>query len=193
MEMIYLHKSHKPFVMKKVIIPTLIILALLYACNTSGSDKESDTATDLEKTTTFAFSDTSKLDTFKVALIGSESKDMTLLFTIKSFAGKEIYRQEIKANELLKNYLATAEMKKESDKIKFLQEEIAYFFDEKHFLEPAVTAEEQADKNVPDKVFYEELKKSGLNGFDYRLSKDSNVYIAWSAKEQKVKAYYKCC
>lgn len=178
--------------MKKVIIPTLLIIGLVYSCS-SSTDKSANSAEDLQKTTTFAFSDTVKLDTFKVALIGKDTKDMQLLFTIKSADGNEIYRQEIKAEELLKNYIATADMKKESDKMKFLKEEIAYFFEEHHFLEPAVTADEQPDKNVPDKTFYNELKKSGLNGFDYRLGKDHNVYIAWSAKEQKVKIYYKCC
>ena len=178
--------------MKKAVIPALLIIGLIYACN-SKTEKSLGNAEDLQKTTTFAFSDTVKLDTFQVALIGENTKNMQLLFTIKSFEGKEIYKQEIKASELLKNYIATADMKKESDKIKFLKEEIAYFFEEHHFLEPAVTADEQPDKNVPDKAFYEELKKSGLNGFDYRLGKDHNVYIAWSAKEQKVKVYYKCC
>lgn len=179
--------------MKKFIIPVLLTAVAFYACNQSGSENTNLNAEDLEKTTTFAFSDTSKLDTFKVALVGKDSKDMQLLFTIKSFEGKEIYKQEINANELLKNYLATADLKKESDKIKFLKEEIAYFFEEHHFLEPAVTADEQPDKNVPDKAFHSELKKSSLNGFDYRLGKDHNVYIAWSPKEQKVKVYYKCC
>ena len=178
--------------MKRFIVPTLLIIGLLYACTPSGSDKNQNTET-LENTITFAFSDATKLDTFKVALVGKTSKDMQLLFTIKSFEGKEIYRQEIKTDELLKNYLATADLKKESDKMKFLKEEITYFFEERHFLEPAVTPEEQPDKNVPDHNFYNELKKSGLNGFDYRLGKDNNVYIAWSVKEQKVKIYYKCC
>lgn len=178
--------------MKKFIVPTLLLVGFLYACNSSTTEK-SGSAEDLQKTTTFAFSDTIKLDTFKVALVGNNSKDMQLLFTIKSFEGKEIYKQEIKTTELLKNYIATADMKKESEKMKFLKEEIAYFFEEHHFLEPAVTADEQPDKNVPDRAFYEELKKSGLNGFDYRLGKDHNVYIAWSAQEQKVKVYYKCC
>lgn len=178
--------------MKKLFIYILSIICLLYACSTSSSNNI-DNEGNLEKTTTFAFSDLTKLDTFKVAIIGTNSKDMQLLFTIKSFDGKEIYKQEIKTSELLKNYLATADLKKESDKIKFLKEEIAYFFEEHHFLEPAVTPDEQPDKNVPDKAFYNELKQSGLNGFDYRLGKDNNVYIAWSAKEQKVKVYYKCC
>lgn len=178
--------------MKKVIIPALLIVGLIYACN-SSTDKSASNADDLQKTTTFSFSDTAKLDTFKVALIGNDTKDMQLLFTITTAAGKEIYRQEIKTAELLNNYIATADLKKESDKMKFLKEEISYFFEEHHFLEPAVTAEEQPDKNVPDTAFYNELKQNGLNGFDYRLGKDHNVYIAWSAKQQKVKVYYKCC
>ena len=179
--------------MKKFILPALLLIASFYACTQTSSEKTDSNTDDLEKTTTFAFSDTVKLDTFKVALIGTNSKDMQLLFTIKSFEGKEIYKQEIKTSELLKNYVATAEMKKESDKMKFLKEEIAFFFEDRHFLVPAIMPDEQPDKNVPDKAFYNELKQSGLNGFDYRLGKDHNIYIAWSAKEQKVKIYYKCC
>jgi len=178
--------------MNKAFIFLFAIICFLNSCKSSNSDTQNH-ANELEKTTAFAFSDTVKLDTFKIALIGDNIKNMQLLFTIKSFNGKEIYRQEIAADELLKNYLATAEMKKENDKINFLKEEINYFFDERHFLEPAVTENEQPDKNVPDKSFYNELKQNGLNGFDYRLGKDNNVYIAWSAKEQKVKVYYKCC
>ncbi|WP_379090983.1 hypothetical protein [Pedobacter sp. UC225_65] len=101
--------------------------------------------------------------------------------------------KRIKADELLKSYLASAELKKEEEKVKFLNDEINYFFDEQHFLIPAVTEQEQPDNNVPDKEFYNELKKTMLNGFDYRLGKDTKIYIAWSVKEQKVKVYYKCC
>lgn len=67
------------------------------------------------------------------------------------------------------------------------------FFAEDNFLEPAVMPEDKADSYVPDKALYEELKKSGLNGFKYRLGKENNIYIAWSEKEQKVKIYYNCC
>ena len=177
--------------MKKVII-ALSLVGILSACNFTISDKETDVGA-LKNSHTFAFSNKVKLDTFTVAIVGNHTKDMQLLFTIKSFEGKEIYRQEIKTSELLKNYLATADMTKESDKIKFLKEEISYFFEDHHFLEPAVTADEQHDRIVPDQAFYHELKQNGLNGFDYRLGKDQNVYIAWSEKEKKVKVYYKCC
>ena len=75
--------------------------------------------------------------------------------------------------------------------MKFLKNEVQYFFEEEHFLEPAVMPNEQPDKNVPDKIFYEELKHTQLNGFNYRLAKEAKIYIAWSEKEQKVKVYYK--
>ncbi len=177
--------------MKKLAISILSICGFFYACN--SGERGTAEFDGLSRTTTYAFSDTVKLDTFKVAIVGSKTDNMQLLFTIISFEGIEIYKQEIKTAELLKNYLASAELTKEKDKLKFLKEELTYFFGERHFLEPAVTENEQADKNVPDHAFYEELKRTGYNGFDYRLGKDHIVYIAWSAKEQKVKAYYKCC
>ena len=179
--------------MKKTIPLVLTIMVLMSACTPSKKNEKSVQENDFENTTTYAFSDLSKLDTFKVKLVGKKSEEMQLIFTIKSFEGAEIYRQEIKVKELLKNYLASAKLKTETDKINFLKEEIVFFFDERHFLEPAVTENEHADNNVPDKDFYNELKRSGLNGFDYRLSKDKKIYIAWSAKEQKVKVYYECC
>lgn len=146
-----------------------------------------------EKKVIKAFSDTLSQDTFKVALKGTKSSDMSFLFTVINKAGAEIYKEEIKADELLKNYLASEDLKKESAKIAFLNEEVNTFFEDEHFLIPAVTAEEKPDNNVPDLAFYEELKKTQLNGFSYSLGKDKQVYIAWSVADQKVKVYYKCC
>lgn len=176
--------------MKSSYLPLLALLLLFAACNSTPSK---ETAIDTEKTALQAFSDTVKLDTFRIALKGKTAKDMSLFFTITSYKGIQIYKQEIKADELLKSYLASADLKKEAEKIKFLNDELDYFFDEQHFLIPAVTEQEQPDNNVPDPAFYNELKQTMLNGFDYRLGKDTKIYIAWSVKEQKVKAYYKCC
>lgn len=178
--------------MKSILFAFCAILLFISAC-TPNNKAEETVLSDLKKQTTFPFSDSVKKDTFSVEIIGNNTKNMQLLFTIKAFNGKEIYREKIETAALLKNYIAAAELKKESEKLKFLKEEIAYFFEEQHFLEPAVTASEQPDKNAPDPSFYTELKETGLNGFDYRLGKDTNVYIAWSVKEQKVKVYYKCC
>jgi hypothetical protein len=146
-----------------------------------------------EKIFLHSFTDTVNLDTFKVVLKGKKSKEMSLLFTIYNYKGEQIYKEEIKAETLLKSYLASEDLKKENDKIKFLNDEVNFFFEEEHFLVPAITAEEKPDKNTPDKNFYEELKLTQLNGFSYSLGKDIQIYIAWSIKEQKVKVYYRCC
>lgn len=146
-----------------------------------------------EKTHLFAFSDSIKLDTFKITLSGKKSAEMQLKFTINTFEGKQIYLKDIAAEDLLKSYLASEDLKKENDKITFINKVIDAFFKEEHFLEPAITENQELDDNTPDKAFYEELKETQLNGFYYSLGKDKSIYIAWSAKEQKVKIYYQCC
>lgn len=175
--------------MKVSNLPILLSLFVLFACN-SESKKVVPTA---EKTVVQYFSDTLKQDTFKVALKGTDSKDMSLLFTIINYKGVQIYKEEIKATTLLKSYLASEDLKKENDKIKFLNDEANFFFEEEHFLIPALTPDEKPDQNTPDLAFYNELKQSNLNGFNYSLGKDKQIYIAWSTKEQQVKIYYKCC
>jgi hypothetical protein len=167
----------------------LLLISVVAACTTETKKVEPLP----EKILTHAFTDTLHLDTFKVVLNGKGSKNMSLLFTIKNYKGEQIYKEEIKAETLLKSYLASEDLKKENDKIKFLNDEVNFFFEEEHFLVPAITAEEKPDQNTPDKKFYEELKKNQLNGFSYSLGKDRQLYIAWSVKEQKVKVYYKCC
>lgn len=174
--------------MKKNYLLILCFALLLAACNTEKKEINGITKTQLS-----AFTDTVKLDTFKVVLSGDNSKTANLVFTITSYKGKEIYRTTIKATDLLASYLNEKDAKKETEKIKFLTNEVTYFFDDEHFMVPAVAENENPDQNAPDKAFYQELKTTQLNGFNYRIGNDVKLYIAWSEKEQKVKIYYKCC
>jgi hypothetical protein len=165
----------------------IIVIFLFAACNSTSTNESTADLAKLQKTTTTPFTDTVKLDTFKVSWQGTTAKGSSLVFKIISYKGIEIYNTSIKADELLK---ANEKLKTEADKLKYLKNEVTYFFEEEHFLWPAVLPTEKADKNVPDKVFYEELKQTQLNGFNYRLGKEAKVYIAWSIKENKVKVYY---
>ncbi len=174
--------------MKNIGFLALIAIFLFSACNSKPTPSGTSDLANLEKTTTTPFTDTVKLDTFKVTLQGKTSKESALIFKIISYQGEEIYNASIKASELIKE---NAKLKTESDKMNFLKNEVQYFFEEEHFLWPAVMPNEQADKNVPDKDFHNELKQTQLNGFNYRLGKEAKVYIAWSVKEQKVKVYYR--
>jgi hypothetical protein len=177
----------------KYIILNLFALALfLTSCNNSP-EKKSSTPPAQIRTIVQPFSDTTQLDTFKVVLHGDKPKDMLLTFSIIAFNGEEIYRKVLKAKDLIANYKETIELSKENSQRKFIHEELNLFFEEENFLWPALTPEQKPDKHAPDKAFFEELQHSELNGFKFRVSKETNIYIAWSAKEKKVKTYYKCC
>ena len=166
-------------------INLLAFIAIFFASSCTSKPTE---VTHVEKTTTTPFTDTVKLDTFKVSLQKTTSKGNALIFKIIAYQGKEIYQTNIQTDALIK---ANDNLKTERDKMKFLTNEVQYFFEDEHFLWPAVMPNEQADKNVPDKAFHDELKQTKLNGFNYHIGKDAKVYIAWSVKEQKVKVYYK--
>ncbi|GGE49392.1 hypothetical protein GCM10011413_14460 [Pedobacter psychrotolerans] len=142
---------------------------------------------------TKSFSDLNTQDTFKIELTGRRPENIMLIFNIKKADGKEIYNVKLKGTDLLGSTDPNVDLSKEKDQIAFLKTIADNFFLEDNFLEPAVMPSDKPDNYVPDKAFYEELKKSRLNGFKYRLGKENNLYIAWSEKEQKVKVYYNCC
>jgi hypothetical protein len=181
--------------MKRLLYLLVISSLFLFSCTGNSGDKNTNNVQNYNEVSqvTKPFSDLIKADTFRVVLSGSKPKDMQLLFRIIAFNGKEIYLKTLKASELINNYKGNVDLKKEAAQLKFLHEELNLFLEDENFLEPAVTENEQADQNTPDKAFYAELKKSGLNGFKYRLGKESQMYIGWSVKEQKVKVYYQCC
>src|SRR5690606_37909112 len=111
-------------------------------------------------------------------------------FEIINSEGNSIYKINIAGKEILKS---NPNLRTEAEKLKYLKTEAAFFFDEEHFLIPAVMPDESADENVPDKSFHQELKQTKLPGFYFRDGEESTIYIAWSAGAKQVKIYYKCC
>lgn len=175
--------------MKNYLIPTLLIFSILSACTSSHETKGSAENHMVLK----PFSDSVKIDTFKVVLNGDALKNMTIQFSITAHDGKLIYNKDFKATDLIDNYKSSVDLKKERNQMDFIMNEYKLFLDDENFLEPAVTENENPDQYTPDKAFYNELKLSALNGFKYRTGKETSVYIAWSEKEKKVKPYYNCC
>jgi len=175
--------------MKQLLACLLLCTIILVACNSA----DNIAIEELSKTVTKPFSDSLKADTFKVQVLGDKPDNMHLAFSITSFDGKQIYDVDIKATDLFKNYIATIDLSKKKNQIEFLKEEVNRFFDDENFMEPAVDEEDKPDENVPDESFFDELKKTKLNGFIYRLGKENKNYVAWSTTESKVKTYYTCC
>ena len=178
--------------MNKIYINLLLLSLFLAACSNTGKETHIPDAS-RTKTVLWSFTDTLKLDTFKLVLKGDKPKNMEFIFTITPAGGKQVYTKTIKAKELLDNYKEDLDLGREKKQINFIKEELNLFFEEENLLEPAVTEAEEPDKNTPDKKFFTELRHSGLNGFQYRIGKESKIYIAWSTSEQKVKPYYECC
>jgi hypothetical protein len=186
--------------MNRLYTALILSTSLLFAC-TRNSDSGSRTAPGPSsslnlkevKQVTRPFTDLSLQDTFRVVLTGEKPKEMLLSFAIISHDGKQIYKQDFKAAQILDSYKGNVDLKKEASQVKFMHNELNLFLDDENFLEPAIMETEEPDKNTTDLAFYKELKQSGLNGFKYRLGKESQLYIAWSKKAQKVKVYYKCC
>jgi hypothetical protein len=178
--------------MKKLYTNLFILALLLTSCN--PDDKKAESLQPQKSASTLrSFTDTTKLDTFKLILMGDKPKNMELVFTITPEGGKPVYTKVLKAKELIDNYKEGLDLGREKKQIKFIEQELSLFFSEENFLEPAVTENQEADKNTPDRKFFTELQHSTLNGFQYRTGKESTVYIAWSAAEKKVKPYYECC
>ncbi|WP_432714872.1 hypothetical protein [Pedobacter sp.] len=178
--------------MKYILRPLCLFVLLLSACTNNSENQTAVQAAQFKSTTSY-FSDSTKMDTFKVELTGVKAKEMLLIFRINSFKGKEIFRKVFKASALINNYKETVDLRKENEQREFMNKEFNLFLDEENFLWPALMPDERPDHNAKDLVFFKELQNSQLNGFKYRLGKESKAYIAWSEKEQKVKIYYECC
>lgn len=180
--------------MRNILLFVAGCMLAFVSCNSNGKNENNAVEfKNVNQSVAKSFSDLKTLDTFKIELTGRKPEEMVLNFTIKNAGGKEIYHAKIKGTELVSNTDPNVDLSKEKDQIIFLKTIADDFFSEDNFLEPAVMPEDKADKYTPDKALYEELKKSGLNGFKYRLGKENNLYIAWSEKEKKVKIYYNCC
>ncbi|KLT66858.1 hypothetical protein [Pedobacter sp. BMA] len=180
--------------MRNLVFFIVASVFLLSACQ-SPSDKKDPSVEfkNVNQIVTKSFSNLNVPDTFKIELTGRKPEDMVLNFTIKNASGQELYNAKLKGTDLLGSTDPNLDLTKEKDQVIFLKTIADDFFSEDNFLEPAVMPEDKPDNYVPDKALYEELKKTGLNGFKYRLGKENNIYIAWSEKEKKVKIYYNCC
>ena len=177
--------------MKASLSLLLVISLFFFSCN--SEDKKTENAAAQTLTQTRPFSHLTLPDTFKVTLSGNEPKHMIILFRIINHEGKEIFKRELTGVEILDNYKQSVDLSEAKIQRSFIGDEFKLFLDEENFLEPAITADEQADAQSPDHLFFKELQASGLNGFKFRIGNENKVYIAWSEKEQQVKVYYTCC
>lgn len=173
----------------------LIFLSLI-SCQSSSDNKEvkqNETAGASSYSRTYPFTSLEAQDLFTVTLTGNKPADMLLSFSIATAQGDEVFAIQIKGTDLLGSTDPNVDLRAEADQIAFIRNIAKEFLDDDQFLEPAVMPDQQADNWAPDPAFYDSLKKSGLNGFTYRLGKEDNYYIAFDPVSKEAKTYYNCC
>lgn len=201
--------------MKKLPITGALILALaVSACGskstpedakspkteTSGSEKDSgqhSTTSEflIENKKMHAFSDPGKKDEFFIAIKGKNLLDGKVVFTIRSWDGKQLLKEEFDANYLL-GYDFTGDIKSQKDTDAFIKKRIQSFFADDRFSVPAIKDDVvfEDQEYYIDKESWEEIKanKQAI-GFYYLLGEEDGRHIAFSKKKGKVVMYYNCC
>ena len=189
----------------RILVYSIIILAALVACKdnsklngdqntgeeSSSSDKQIE-APILVNQHVHAFSDPAKQDTFRITLTGDSVQTATVTFEIHNSKGERIYPEQFAAIDLI-NY----ELPENADPAawdNFILNRISTFFDEEHFVSPAIHSGMQLDSAYIDIEGWNDIKSNEASiGFYFLLGKEDGRWLAYSKSQQKVVLYFNCC
>lgn len=177
----------------KKIAPIICFIAIISLSLSSCRPESVNNTPENSFTRIYPFTSLDSKDVFAVSLTGEKPAEMLLDFSITTAQGDTIYSIQVKGTDLLGSTDPNVDLREEIDQIAFIRNIAKEFLSDDQFLEPAVMPDQEVDSYSPDPEFYESLKKSGLNGFTYRLGKEDNYYIGYDQISKKVKTYYNCC
>lgn len=177
----------------KKIAPIICFIALISLYLSSCTSESDNKASENSFTRSYPFTALDAKDVFAVHLTGEKPEEMLLDFSITTAQGDTIYSVKVKGTDLLGSTDPNVDLREEKDQIAFIKNIAKEFLSDDQFLEPAVMPHQEADSYSPDPAFYDSLKKTGLNGFMYRLGKENKYYIAYDIESKQVKVYYNCC
>lgn len=147
----------------------------------------------IENRITHEFSQLEKKDVFSICIKGKSFSDGNVIFTITSFNGVEILKEEFPSNYLMNDgFIGNQDSIK--DREDYIKKRIIEFFNEDNFYYPAIKTTENFDKGQSDKDIWEDIKsdKSAV-GFSYLIGEEDGRKIAFSKKNGKVVSYFNCC
>ena len=173
---------------------SLIILFFSETITKEGySNNQDKTYTSLvEKKVEHAFSNPEKKDIFNIRIEGKSINEGKVIFTITSFEGIEIYREEFPSVYLIGYGLLSDASEK--DKETFIKKRISEFFNEDKFSRPAIEKDSPYVEDYSNKDFWEEIKEDQTAiGFRFLVGEEDNRSIAYSKKSKKVILYFNCC
>lgn len=138
------------------------------------------------------FSDPKIQDVFKLTIRGTSLLKADAIFEIVSSPGKVLYHETFKAYSL-SNELETEGFSQKQEE-EYIRKRVREFFNEKHFLKPAVRLKDKTDSDYSDMTVWNELRANkAAIGFQYLLSYENDRKIAYSKRLGKVVTYWSCC
>lgn len=171
----------------------LIVAGCQNADKASAPEAVQETQPEVSSYALHAFSHPGKKDSFSIVLTAIDSLlEGNVVFTITSHDGRQIFREEFPARQLLDysvNYDAPrAEIET------FLRNRISTFFIEENFSNPAIDADEPFSHEYANREDWLAVKEDrDAIGFFYVLGPEDGRRIAYVSKWNKVVQYHNCC
>jgi len=139
------------------------------------------------------FSNMDSLDEFRIYIKGKSIIDGTVIFRITKDNGDILLNEEF-PSYLLMGYDFEGNADSKSDREKFMINRIKSFFNEKNFLNPAISPNQTFDEDYSDKEIWDEISADKTRiGFSYILGEEDGRQIAYSKKSNKAVLYFNCC
>lgn len=147
----------------------------------------------IENRITHEFSQPEKKDFFSICIKGKSFSDGNVIFTITSFNGVEILKEEFPSYGLMNDGFIGSQGSIK-DREDYMKKRIIEFFNEDNFYSPAIKTTDNFDKDLSDKEIWDDIKsdKSAV-GFSYVKYEEDGRTIAFSKKKRKVVSYDNCC
>jgi hypothetical protein len=155
---------------------------------------DNDTTVLYRKSRYLFFSTRNRMDLFELVVRGKRLLTAQATFTIRQVNGDVIYQATAPAIQALCPAPITDIVAQEDA----MKGEIAHFFDHSNILQPAISTDEEYDRQVHriDSIEYRDIYYDDqINGFMYQdfAAHGERIKIVYSRLRKKVIVYYRCC
>lgn len=139
-----------------------------------------------------SFSNPNFKDRFIISITGKTIVEGEMLFQIVDSKGEQLFVVKHPSNYLIGfgiDYESTIE-----EKENYIKKRVMEFFNDNNFFEPAISADEEYDKDYSNKKIWHDIKSDSTSvGFYYLVGIENGCRISFSKKEKKVMTYFCCC
>ena len=146
-----------------------------------------------EISTSKYFSSAEVRDEFILRVSGDSFVEGTFSFTINQENGKVLFHEEYPTRALL-DYGYNGDKDDPAQMEAYMRNRLNSFFQDKHFREPAIGAEEEYDEDYSTREVWDSIAADReAVGFYYLIGEEAGCWIAYNKAADKVDKYFCCC